>query len=455
MVTTTDVSKLAEDILKKTKADELELTVMSIHNELTRYANSKIHQNVAQLDNTISLRAVFGNRVGSATTNLLTEKGVSDALKKAEYIAKHQREDPHFKGLPGDTGEVKKGVKNYYEATAGCSPEERAKRVKDIIDHAGDNGVDRVYGSLQTSVMGLFIANTNDVRRFEEITKANLTVTTIADWDNDQGFGWSEACNADIDKIDHEQIVEVAVSKGLSNMDPKKIDPGEYTVVLEPLAVSTLLNYLSFMGFSGKSVQEQRSFMNGKFGEKLMDERISMIDDASYPEMMGFSFDFEGVPKKRVEMIKNGAAKEVVYDSYTAGKEDDKESTGHALPMPNSMGPMTMNLVLETGDANTEDMIKETDKGILVTRFNYCRPVHPVKSILTGLTRDGTWLIENGEIKHPLKNLRFTQNLLEAFDSVEEIGKEQKLFGMDYYPLYSLCPSMKIRKFNFTGTTEF
>ncbi len=455
MVTSHEIDAIVDTVFKKTKADELELTVLSNHNELTRYANSKIHQNVAQRDNSISLRVVFGKKVGSASTNRLNEAGVLKALNKAESIAKHQREDPHFKGLPEDVDRKTKNLDSYCKETAECSPEERAKRVKDIVDYAGDEGVDRVYGSLSTSVMSLFVANTNGIRRSEEITKANLTVTTIADWDNDQGFGWGESCNADIDKIEHRKVVELAVQKGLNNLNPKKIDPGEYTVVLEPLAVNTLFTYLSFMGFSGKSVQEQRSFMNGKFGEQLMDERVTMVDDAGYKDMMGFSFDFEGVPKKRVEMIKNGVAKDVVYDSYTAGKENNKESTGHALPMPNSMGPMTMNLVLEGGDSNIEEMIKETDKGILVTRFNYCRPVHPVKSILTGLTRDGTWMIEDGEVQYPLKNLRFTQNLLDAFTDVEEIGTEQVLFGMDYYPLYTLSPSMKIPKFNFTGTTEF
>ncbi len=455
MVTSHEIDAIVDTVFKKTKADELELTVLSNHNELTRYANSKIHQNVAQRDNSISLRVVFGKKVGSASTNRLNEAGVLKALNKAESIAKHQREDPHFKGLQEDVDRKTKNLDSYCKETAECSPEERAKRVKDIVDYAGDEGVDRVYGSLSTSVMSLFVANTNGIRRSEEITKANLTVTTIADWDNDQGFGWGESCNADIDKIEHRKVVELAVQKGLNNLNPKKIDPGEYTVVLEPLAVNTLFTYLSFMGFSGKSVQEQRSFMNGKFGEQLMDERVTMVDDAGYKDMMGFSFDFEGVPKKRVEMIKNGVAKDVVYDSYTAGKENNKESTGHALPMPNSMGPMTMNLVLEGGDSNIEEMIKETDKGILVTRFNYCRPVHPVKSILTGLTRDGTWMIEDGEVQYPLKNLRFTQNLLDAFTDVEEIGTEQVLFGMDYYPLYTLSPSMKIPKFNFTGTTEF
>ncbi len=449
-----DFDKLKDIVFKNTEADELEISIMLGHNELTRYANSKIHQNVGQKDAVVSLRTVFGKKVGSANTNIITEEGVLRALKESESIAKHQREDPHFKGLPENSdGKEVKG-KNYNDNTAECSPEERAKRVKDIIEYARDNGIDRVFGSLLSSVSELCIANTNGLSRCEKITKANLTITTIADWDNDQGFGWAEGCHPDIDKIDHLAIAEVAVDKGLNNIGPEKIQPGEYTVVLEPLAVSTLLTYLSFMGFSGKSVQEQRSFMCGKFGEKLMDQRVNILDDVYHKDMMGYSFDYEGVPKKRVEIIKEGIAGDVVYDTYTAGKEG-KESTGHALPMPNSSGPLTMNIVMDKGNTDMDKMINETDKGILVTRFNYCRPVHPVKSILTGLTRDGTWLIEDGEIKYPLKNLRFTQNLLDAFMAVEDIGNELHLYGMDYYPLFTLCPAMKIPGFNFTGTTEF
>ncbi|MEF8873668.1 MAG: metallopeptidase TldD-related protein, partial [Candidatus Thermoplasmatota archaeon] len=260
---------------------------------------------------------------------------------------------------------------------------------------------------------------------------------------------------ADVSEIDHLEVGKTAVEKGLNNLNPEKIELGKYDVVLEPLAVKSILMYLDMMGFSAKKVQEERSFMNGKFGEEIMDERVHIYDDVSDRDMVGFPFDYEGVPKQRVDIIKDGVANEVVYDSYTAGREEGKESTGHALPMPNPMSPFAMNLLMDTGEVSKEEMIEETDKGILVTRFNYCRPVHPIKGILTGLTRDGTWLIENGEVKKPVKNLRFTQNLIEAFNNIEAIGKERKLFPLGYYPAYFATPAVKIPDFRFTGTTEF
>ncbi|MFW6040751.1 MAG: TldD/PmbA family protein [Thermoplasmatota archaeon] len=445
---------LAEKIFKKAEADEVEILVVSKDTALTRYANSKIHQNVAQVDKEVSIRAVIDKKVGSASTNAIDDKSVLDTLGKAETIAKHQKEDPHFKGLPKSKKDSKTGGK-YCKETVEYTPENRAEKVKDIIDFAKDIGIDRVYGAFTTEEINLFVANTNGISKYDQITNANLTTTAIADWDNDQGFGWGETCRADVREIDHMEVAKTAVEKGIKNLNPKSIESGEYNVVLEPLAVKSMLMYMGFMGFSSRAVQEERSFMKGKFGEQIMNENVTIYDDALDEDMIGFSFDYEGVPKQRVNIIEAGIAKNVVYDSYTAGKEDDKKSTGHALPMPNPNSPIPLNLLMDSGDYSIREMIEETNNGILVTRFNYCRTVHPVKSILTGLTRDGTWLIEDGEVTSPVKNLRFTQNLLDAFSKVEAIGDYRDIYSLGYIPGYIATPAMKIPDFNFTGTTEF
>ncbi len=450
-----DLESSAKKILDKVEVDEVEVLIQRKDKALTRYANSKIHQNVGQKDFDVSIRAILGKKIGSVSTNSVDEKSLVDALRRAENIAKHQKEDPDFIVLP-EPKEDRSGKENYFEETVGYTPDQRAEKVKEIIEYASSKGVDRMYGAFETETIEVLVANTNGIMKSSRMSKANLTATAIADWDNDQGFGWSEQCSANVKDIDHMNVAKTAVDKGLNNMDTESIEPGEYTVVLEPLAVNTMLMYLAMMGMSAKKVQEKRSFMNGKFGEKIMDERVNIFDDAMHDEMIGFPFDYEGVPKQRVDIVKNGIANDVVYDSYTAGRdEEDKGSTGHALPMPNPMSPMPLNLMMDTGDASIQEMIEDTEKGILVTRFNYCRPVHPVKGILTGLTRDGTWRIEDGEVTQPLKNLRFTQNLLDAFSNVELIGAERVLFSLGYYPGYTSVPAMKIPKFNFTGTTEF
>lgn len=448
------LADLTDILLEEKSADEIEILVQINDTALTRYANSKIHQNIGKFDHNISIRAVDGKRVGSASTNSLEEEALRDCLKRAEIIAEHQKEDPNFVGLP-EPKEVRKGRNVYFESTENFTPEQRATRVKEMIKYAGKKGVDRLYGAFKNVTELLYISNSNGMKKFGKQTYTNLTSTAIADWDNDRGFGWGESCKADVTDIGHMDVVKTAVNKGLKNMETVSIDLGDYDVVLEPLAVKNLLMYLGFMGFSARAVQEQRSFMNGKFGEKIMDDHVSIYDDALDEEMIGFPFDYEGVPKKHVDIIKDGVANEVVYDSYTAGREDGKESTGHALPMPNPQSPLPLNLMMETGDSDLDEMIQETGDGILITRFNYCRAVHPVKSILTGLTRDGTWKIENGEVTEPLKNLRFTQNLLEAFSSVELIGDTRELFSLDYVPGYITAPPMKIKDFSFTGTTEF
>jgi predicted Zn-dependent protease len=212
---------------------------------------------------------------------------------------------------------------------------------------------------------------------------------------------------------------------------------------------------MSFTGFGAVAMQEGRSFMAGKIGQQIVDPRISIWDDGLSTDTIPWPFDFEGVPKQRVDLIEAGIARGVVYDSYRAGKEEGKESTGHALPAPNPFGPIPLNPFIAPGDATLEEMIASTERGLYVTRFHYTRPAEPTKVVITGMTRDGTFLIENGEIAYPVKNLRFTQGYLEALNHVDVIGSEPRmLMGLGDIGRTSV-PALKLDKFNFTGATEF
>ena len=216
--------------------------------------------------------------------------------------------------------------------------------------------------------------------------------------------------------------------------------------------MAELLSYLSYLGLGALSVQEGRSFMANKFGQRITGENISIWDEGLDRTGLPTPFDFEGVPKQRVDLITDGVAKAVVYDSYCAGKEGT-ESTGHALPAPNHYGPLPGNLFMKAGQHSLEQMPAKVERGVWITRFHYVNPVHPLKTILTGMTRDGTFLIEDGEIKEGVKNLRFTQNILEALSAVDMIGAETKLrpgfFGGNR------VPALLIRRFSFTSATEF
>ena len=212
---------------------------------------------------------------------------------------------------------------------------------------------------------------------------------------------------------------------------------------------------MAYTGFSAVAMQEGRSFMVGKIGQQIVDSRVSIWDDGQDPRGLPLPFDFEGVPKQRVDLIEKGVARGVVYDSYRAGKEEGKSSTGHALPAPNTFGPFPMNAFFGPGDATLEEMIASTERGLYVTRFHYTRPVEPTKVVVTGMTRDGTFLIENGKIAYPVKNLRFTQSYLEALNQVDMIGKELRLLAGMGGLARTAQPALKLGSFNFTGATEF
>jgi PmbA protein len=248
------------------------------------------------------------------------------------------------------------------------------------------------------------------------------------------------------------EVAEIAVRKAIAAQNPEAIEPGEYTVILEPAAVADMLMFLGFLGFSALAAQEGRSFMCGQIGSRVMGDNITIWDDGLDPAGLPMPFDFEGVPKEKVVLIDRGIASGFVHDSATASQED-RLSTGHALPAPNTYGPMPINLFMAPGDSTLDEMISSTERGILVTRFHYTNPVHPVKVIITGMTRDGTFLVENGRVTRPVRNLRFTDSVPRAFSEVLSMSRERKLqagyFGG------ALVPSMKVGRFAFTGATEF
>ena len=242
-----------------------------------------------------------------------------------------------------------------------------------------------------------------------------------------------------------------------SRGEPIQIDPGEYEVILEPYAVSELLSFLGYLGFHALAVQEGRSFLCNEFGKKMVDEKVTIYDDGLDPGGLQIPFDFEGIPKQKVIFFEGGVAKEVTYDSFTARREG-KSSTGHGLIAPNTEGPIPINLFMKGGESSLEEMIRSVRKGIYVTRFHYTNVVEPMKAVLTGMTRDGTFLIEEGEVKGPIKNLRFTESILRALSRVSAISKERRICseGTVYSRRFvtgTVAPAIKVDGFNFSGVS--
>jgi len=304
-------------------------------------------------------------------------------------------------------------------------------------------------GAFSTGTFRVAVANSNGLFAHHERTLSNFLTVVMTD----SSSGYAERMSLDAHDIDAEAIAREAIQKAADGRNPAAIEPGEYEVILEDYAVCDILDFLGYLSFGALAVQEARSFMAGKLGQKLMGDNVSIWDDALDPQGMPVPFDLEGTPKRPVDFIRDGIALGPCYDLTTALKEG-RESTGHGVrPGHEAMGPMPGNMFLATGNATREEMIASTARGILVTRFWYTRVVHPLTVIITGMTRDGTFLIEDGEIKHSVRNLRFTQSYLEALNHVAMIGREAQNLRSGFS--FNRVPAIKVSGWNFTGATEY
>jgi predicted Zn-dependent protease len=274
---------------------------------------------------------------------------------------------------------------------------------------------------------------------------------------NDRGSGYASFVSRDPDRLQIESLTQAALSK-ISGGNVVEVPPGEYEVILEPDAVHEILAFMAYLGFHALAVQEERSFFCGHFGEKLLDGKVTIYDDGLDPQGLQVPFDFEGVPKQKVVFFDKGVARNITHDSRTAGRER-KESTGHALIPPNTEGPIPINLFMEGGDSSLEKMIRSVRRGIYVTRFHYTNVVEPMKAVITGMTRDGTFWVEDGEIKHPVKNLRFTESILKAFSRVKAVSRERKICtsGSVYGRRFitgTVAPAVQVEGFSFSGVSS-
>lgn len=435
---------IVEQVLQFSSADHTEAVVIARRSGLTRFASSAIHQNVYEEDASLLLRVATGNRVAGVRTNRLSTDGLRQAVGDAVAIARVSPPDAAFPGLP-DPVPVGAGGP-FEENTAGATPEDRAVRVRAFVERCRDL---QAFGALDTEAAAVTIGNSRGVRASARYSLASF-VSVV---DGGDATGYVEAYDADLRRLQIESLAQRALIKVETGRAPRDLVPGQYPVILEPAAVGLMMNYLGMTVFNGKAVHEGRSFLAGRIGQRIADERISLWDDATDPRTVGLPFDYEGVPKRRIALIERGVARTAVYDLRTA-RLAGTESTGHAFPQPNPWGAAPVNLVLAPGDTPLAEMIRSTDRGLLITRFHYVRVVDPLRTIITGMTRDGTFLIEGGQIVGGVKNLRFNQSMIEALSNVEAIGAEAKL-TMESYMGRAYVPALKIRAFNFTGTTTF
>jgi predicted Zn-dependent protease len=332
------------------------------------------------------------------------------------------------------------------------TPDQRADGVGAAAAVAKAAGV-TVSGAFRVGKLAMAVANTSGTEQYYDATEAYLSVFAM----DDDGISGSSADYAvDVRNIDPEALARVAVEKCKAAADPIAVDAGNYDVILEPRATGEIMEWLNFTAFGAKAVQEGMSFMTDRVGDKVMGDLVTIYDDGADTAGVPIPFDYEGVPKRKVTMIENGVAKGPVYDSLTAAK-DGVESTGHAGMAVFRGGPGCSNMFIGAGDSEFEDLLAAVDKGLLVTRFHYINGLLDTKrALFTGMTRDGTFLIENGKVTKAVKNLRFNDSMLRAYSNVEAVTAKRGVAGRNWGGIGSItAPSVLIRDFKFTGTTEF
>jgi PmbA protein len=427
--------------------DEVEVLFLHEWGGLTRFANSEIHQSTSQEDTALRVRVATGGKVGVAQANDFSPEGAAAAAKSAREMADVVAPDPLWPGLAGPAPVA--ATDRFDESTAEASPEVRAGSVADLIGQVPEGYV--AAGAYETQAMEIGVATSAGQLCWGPMTQASITTVVTGD---DQASGFAERFAGNTEELDAVAIGTTAVDKAMRSRSPASLDPGAYPVVLEPHAVATLIGFLAWTGFGGRDYIEGRSCFSGRAGEKVADPRVSIWDDSQADGMLGVGFDFEGVPKQRVELVRDGVFLNAVYDRRTAKQADRAEgSTGHGLPSPNPQGPFPLHLLMASGDATIEDMIAATDRGLLVTRFHYANVVNPMESSITGMTRDGTFLIEQGEVVGPVKNFRFTQSIIGALSAVSMVSAETQL-ASEFFFSASRVPALKIESFNFSGASD-
>jgi predicted Zn-dependent protease len=304
-------------------------------------------------------------------------------------------------------------------------------------------------GAFATGAEAVAVANSQGVFAYQASTRANFQTVVMGD----DASGWARTDSWQVGDLPVEALGQEAIEKAERGRRPRPLEPGEYTVIFDPYVTHDLLSILDMHGMSAQSVQEGSSWMNDRLGQPVMSPQVSIWDDGLDPAGIPMPFDYEGTSKQRIDIVRAGVIAGPVYDRQTAQKEG-RESTGHGLPPEyRTFGALASNLFMGTGQATLDEMIRSTERGLYITRFWYTRLVHPKDCIVTGMTRDGVFWIEGGELAYPVKNLRFTQSYVKALAEVEVISRSSRLLTSDYTGFATRVPALKIGQFNFTGMT--
>jgi len=437
---------VAKQVIALADGSAVEVLLAAQQEALTRFGNNVVTQHIETGNSELVIRIQKGRRQGKASCNQFDRLTLNRTVQKALQLASMQREGSSLLPLPGP--EAYRPLSHYRPKTLSISPAEKVDHIRRSIGLCRRKKT-TAAGIFSNGMQAVGLANSNGLFAYNRYTSSGFSVTVMGK----DSSGWADVTQPDIRDLHPEALTAVALEKALSGRHPKLLPPGEYDVILEPAAVAELLLFMAWEGFGALPYLEGRSFVSGRLGRKVLGGNITITDDVYHPRTLGMNFDYEGVPRRPVVLVDHGIAKAVVHDRMTA-KEAGTVSTGHALPMPNTNGPMPLNLVLSAGDSSVDKMIASTSRGLLITHFHYTNILDPVPLLITGMTRDGVFLVENGRVKHPVKNFRFTESVVKAFNQVEALGREM-IYAHAFWGGGIVCPAAKIRGFNFSSSTRF
>jgi predicted Zn-dependent protease len=441
ILTEDECKAILKKALSYSKADECEVNINGGNSANIRYARNSVSTSGSLSSTTMAISSAFGKKLGIVTLNEYTDEAIASAVKRSEELAKLAPENPEYMPFLGPQTYAP-AAKTFVPATAAITPAQRTTMVEQSLNVAKEAKL-TAAGFLQNSANFSAMMNSHGLFAYNTSTDINFSITLrTAD---SQGSGYATKDYNDVTKLDTLASTKIAAQKASGSLSARAIEPGKYTVILEPAAGIVLLEQL-YGGLDARSADEGRSFLSkpggkSKLGEKLVDERINIYTDPSHPDLPASSWGGDGQPQEKRTWIEKGVIKNLTYSRYWAQKKGVK-------PIPNPG-----NIIMEGGTASLEELIKGTEKGILVTRLWYIRPVDPQTLLFTGLTRDGTFYIENGKIKFPIKNLRFNESPVIMLNNLDALGKAERTVSGESGQS-ALIPPMRIKEFTFTSLSD-
>jgi predicted Zn-dependent protease len=436
-----EAKRICDRVLSFSKADECSVWIDSSHAGNVRFARNSISTAGLTDNMRLAVRVAYGKRAGTATINEFDDKSLEKVVRRAEELARLAPENPEF--MPAVDKQTFRTTPTFVRATAAIDPEFRAQVAAYSIEAAKKANLVSA-GFFNDSTRINVVANSKGVFGYQELT--DLAYTCTVRTEDGRGSGWVTRSAVDANRFDAREAAGVAIEKALRSVEAKALEPGRYTVILEPAATSEVLGNM-FSAFSARDADEGRSFLTkaggkNRLGDKLFDEQINVWADPWNPEVPVAPWDEETMlARQRTDIIKNGRIASLDYSRYWAQKQGKVATAGHG------------NMIMAGGTKSLEELIASTKKGVVVTRTWYIRMVDPQSLLLTGLTRDGTFYVENGKIKYPIKNFRFNESPVTLLNNVEELGKPV-VIGGDEVPYQMVLPPMKVRDFNFTSLSD-